>query len=32
MVFRGTSPYNAQRTVTMCNGMYGRGTYGRSAR
>ncbi|MFI5897480.1 XRE family transcriptional regulator [Actinoplanes sp. NPDC051513] len=26
--FRGTSPYNAQRTVTLCNGMYGRGTYG----
>jgi hypothetical protein len=26
--FRGNSPYNARRTVTLCNGMYGRGTYG----
>ena len=26
--FRGISPYNARRTVTLCNGMYGRGTYG----
>jgi hypothetical protein len=26
--FRGKSPYNARRTVTLCNGMYGRGTYG----
>ena len=28
MVFRGPSPYNRKRTVTLCNGMYGRGTYG----
>ena len=26
--FRGKNPYNAGRTVTLCNGMYGRGTYG----
>lgn len=26
--FRGRNPYNARRTVTLCNGMYGRGTYG----
>ncbi|BEL03550.1 helix-turn-helix domain-containing protein [Actinoplanes sichuanensis] len=26
--FRGKSPYNSRRTVTLCNGMYGRGTYG----
>ena len=26
--FRGHNPYNAHRTVTLCNGMYGRGTYG----
>ena len=26
--FRGKNPYNARRTVTLCNGMYGRGTYG----
>jgi hypothetical protein len=26
--FRGINPYNARRTVTLCNGMYGRGTYG----
>jgi hypothetical protein len=26
--FRGRNPYNALRTVTLCNGMYGRGTYG----
>jgi hypothetical protein len=26
--FRGKNPYNASRTVTLCNGMYGRGTYG----
>ncbi|GLY02589.1 helix-turn-helix domain-containing protein [Actinoplanes sp. NBRC 101535] len=26
--FRGKSPYNARRTVTLCNGMFGRGTYG----
>lgn len=28
MVFRGPSPYNVKRTVTLCNGMFGRGTYG----
>lgn len=26
--FRSKNPYNARRTVTLCNGMYGRGTYG----
>ena len=26
--FRGKNPYNARRTVTLCNGMYSRGTYG----
>jgi transcriptional regulator with XRE-family HTH domain len=26
--FRGNNPYNARRTVTLCNGIYGRGTYG----
>lgn len=26
--FRGKNPYNARRTVTLCNGMFGRGTYG----
>lgn len=26
--FRGQNPYNAQRSVTICNGMFGRGTYG----
>jgi hypothetical protein len=26
--FRGVNPYNNRRTVTLCNGMYGRGTYG----
>jgi transcriptional regulator with XRE-family HTH domain len=26
--FRGNNPYNARRTVTLCNGQYGRGTYG----
>ena len=26
--FRGKNPYNSRRTVTLCNGMYGRGTYG----
>jgi hypothetical protein len=26
--FRGRSPYNSRRTVTLCNGMFGRGTYG----
>ena len=25
---RATSPYNKLRFVTICNGMYGRGTYG----
>lgn len=25
---RGISPFNQRRTVTICNGMYGRGTYG----
>jgi len=25
---RATSPFNARRSVTICNGMYGRGTYG----
>jgi len=25
---RGVSPFNQRRTVTICNGMYGRGTYG----
>lgn len=27
-LFRGPNPYNHLRTVTLCNGMYGRGTYG----
>lgn len=26
--YRGPNPYNVERTVTICNGMYGRGTYG----
>ncbi|WP_238598595.1 XRE family transcriptional regulator [Saccharothrix sp. ALI-22-I] len=26
--FRGTNPFNHKRTVTVCNGMYGRGTLG----
>jgi transcriptional regulator with XRE-family HTH domain len=26
--FRGINPFNVKRTVTMCNGMFGRGTYG----
>jgi transcriptional regulator with XRE-family HTH domain len=26
--FRGTNPFNSRRTVTICNGMFGRGTYG----
>jgi hypothetical protein len=26
--FRGPSPMNQKRTVTLCNGMFGRGTYG----
>ncbi|GIF69588.1 hypothetical protein Ais01nite_76230 [Asanoa ishikariensis] len=25
---RGQNPYNARRTVTVCNGMFGRGVYG----
>jgi len=25
--FRGRNPYNQKRTVTICNGMFGRGTY-----
>lgn len=28
MFARAASPFNQQRTVTICNGMYGRGTYG----
>jgi hypothetical protein len=26
--YRGRNPFNVARTVTICNGMYGRGTYG----
>jgi hypothetical protein len=26
--YRGPNPFNARRTVTICNGMYGRGTLG----
>ncbi|MEU4523168.1 helix-turn-helix transcriptional regulator [Amycolatopsis sp. NPDC024027] len=26
--YRGVSPFNQERTVTVCNGMYGRGTLG----
>lgn len=26
--YRGLNPFNAKRTVTICNGMFGRGTYG----
>ncbi|WP_447005968.1 XRE family transcriptional regulator [Saccharothrix isguenensis] len=26
--YRGTNPFNHKRTVTICNGMYGRGTLG----
>jgi hypothetical protein len=26
--FRGISPMNEKRTITLCNGMFGRGTYG----
>jgi hypothetical protein len=26
--YRSPNPYNAKRTVTLCNGMYGRGVYG----
>lgn len=25
---RAVSPFNSERTITICNGMYGRGTYG----
>ena len=28
LFFRGINPYNVQRTLTLCNGMFGRGTYG----
>ncbi len=28
LFYRGISPFNRKRTVTMCNGMYGRGTLG----
>jgi hypothetical protein len=28
LFYRGPSPFNAERTVTICYGMYGRGTYG----
>ena len=26
--FRGVNPYNSRRTLTICNGLFGRGTYG----
>jgi transcriptional regulator with XRE-family HTH domain len=26
--YRGANPYNIKRTLTICNGMFGRGTYG----
>jgi transcriptional regulator with XRE-family HTH domain len=26
--FRGANPYNLKRTLTICNGLFGRGTYG----
>jgi hypothetical protein len=26
--FRGRNPYNSHRTITICNGTFGRGTYG----
>ncbi len=26
--FRGANPYNVKRSVTICNGLFGRGTYG----
>jgi transcriptional regulator with XRE-family HTH domain len=26
--YRGTNPYNSKRTLTICNGLFGRGTYG----
>lgn len=28
LYYRGINPYNKQRTLTICNGMYGRGTLG----
>ncbi|MDA0636850.1 hypothetical protein OUY22_25865 [Nonomuraea sp. MCN248] len=28
LFYRGPNPYNARRTLTICNGMYGRGTLG----
>lgn len=28
LFYRGPNPYNRKRTVSICNGMYGRGTYG----
>ncbi|GAB2581304.1 hypothetical protein Aab01nite_58330 [Paractinoplanes abujensis] len=28
LFYRGKNPYNARRTVTLCSGMYARGTYG----
>jgi hypothetical protein len=28
LFYRGINPQNAKRTVTMCNGLYSRGTYG----
>lgn len=28
LFYRGPNPYNAKRTLTICNGMYGRGTLG----
>lgn len=28
LFYRGPNPYNRKRTVSMCNGMYGRGVYG----
>jgi hypothetical protein len=28
LVFRARNPYNRLRTLTLCNGMFGRGTYG----
>ncbi|HCU49701.1 MAG TPA: hypothetical protein DGG94_07865 [Micromonosporaceae bacterium] len=28
LFYRGPNPFNVKRTVTICNGMFGRGTYG----
>ena len=28
LFYRGPNPYNSRRTITLCNGMFGRGTYG----